>query len=194
MKRIQTIVIIFLLLISCITVVGAEDIRSIDTILTEIKVEQGVSDIKQINPDRVSKEQLEELGDSVMEAMIGDPLAHERMDEMIGGEGSAALTAMHIRMGYNYLVNYPYGMMGPGSHMYYYNNGMMRYFGTGDFLAIGLILLVLVSVFAILIYRATRKNQKSSFETPLDILNKRFAHGEITKDEYEKMKDALNKL
>lgn len=193
MGRIRTVLITLLLIISCITVVGAEEVRSIDTILNEIKVEQGINDINQVDLDRVSKEKLEELGDSVMEAMIGDSATHERMDEIMGGEGSAALTAMHIRMGYNYLANYPYGMMGPGSHMYYYNNGMMRYFNGGDFLAIGLILLVLVSVFALLIYRATRKNQGSSFETPLDILNKRFAHGEITKDEYEKMKDSLNR-
>ena len=42
-------------------------------------------------------------------------------------------------------------------------------------------------------FRTSRKNPnpQTKDETPLDILKKRFAKGEITKDEYEGMKKTL---
>ena len=80
------------------------NIRSIDNILLDIRKKQELNSTDKINPDKVSQVVLEELGDAVMEKMIGNHDRHERMDQMMGGEGSPNLTAMHQRIGYNYLA------------------------------------------------------------------------------------------
>jgi putative membrane protein len=50
-------------------------------------------------------------------------------------------------------------------------------------------------IFILWAYRTSRKNtsQQSKEDNSLEILKKRFAKGEITKDEYEEMKKILDK-
>jgi hypothetical protein len=50
------------------------------------------------------------------------------MDKNMGGDGSATLTALHKKIGYNYIDGYPNGMMNlmSGGMM---GNGMMGSFG-----------------------------------------------------------------
>ena len=195
MKRVCTLIIMLFLSMGIISNVHAAAPKSIDSVMSEIRTEQGVQTNDQINPDSVSQAKLEELGDSVMEAMIGDSAVHEQMDARMGGDGSASLTAMHVRIGYNYLTGYPYGMMGT-NHMNssgFYNGGMMGYFGWGGMLLMGLVLILLVAILAILIKRFAGKPMSKSKETPLDVLNKRYALGEITKEEYERIKGELGK-
>lgn len=78
----------------------------------------------------------------------------------------------------------PYGRsMGYGDHM-------MGYYGFGGIL-MWLIILVLVGI---VVYFLIAYNKQSGFagrgptETPLDILKKRFARGEISKEEFEQLK------
>ncbi len=188
------------------------ELKSVDTILTEIQEEQGVKTTDEINADDVSQAKLEELGDSVMEAMIGDSEQHDQMDIRLGGDGSASLTAFHTRLGYNYLVGYPNGMMtlmtsgtaGSGDDQYNWGGmmgnrnargygGMMGYFG-GAGMIIGLILLIVFVVLLFLLLKVfLRKQRVASLESPFDILKRRFAAGEITEEEYEKMAEALRK-
>lgn len=106
---------------------------SIDTVLAEIRQEQGIGATDTINVDKVSAAKLEELGDSVMELMIGNAAMHEQMDTRLGGDGSATLTAFHKKLGYNYLSGYPDGMMNlmSGGMMSTYQGGMMGYFAPG---------------------------------------------------------------
>jgi len=196
MKRVCTLIIMLFLSMGVITNVQAAAPKSIDAVMSEIRTEQGVQTNEQINPDSVSQAKLEELGDSVMEAMIGDSAVHEQMDARMGGDGSASLTAMHVRMGYNYLTDYPYGMMGTNNHMNssgIYNGGMMGYFGWGGMLLMGMVLILLVTILVILIKRFAGKPMSKSKETPLDVLNKRYALGEITKDDYDRIKSELGK-
>jgi putative membrane protein len=196
MKKIRTIIIMLLLSMTIITGVQAAAPKSIDAVMSEIRTEQGVGNNDQINPDRVSQAKLEELGDSVMEAMIGDSAVHEQMDARMGGEGSASLTAMHVRIGYNYLTNRSYGMMGnysPTNSNEFNNGGMMGYFGWGGTIIMGLFLIVFIIILIVLIKRFTGKQISKSTETPLDILNKRYVLGEITKDDYERIKGQLGK-
>ena len=66
-------------------------IRPVEDVLAEIRQEQGAATDEQIDVAKVSSEKLEELGDSVMEELIGNHAMHERMDARLGGEGSASL-------------------------------------------------------------------------------------------------------
>lgn len=216
MKRIVIITMILAFVFTAAIAVYADDmqLKSVGDILTEIQQEQGVASTDKINPDSVSQAKLEELGDSVMEAMIGNTEMHDQMDIRLGGDGSASLTAFHTRLGYNYLVGYPNGMMslmtagmmGPngtsngnnwggmmGNSNYRGSGGMMGYLGWGGML-MGLIVLILFMVILFFIMRAfVKKPSAASLESPLDILRKRFAAGEITQEEYEKMIEHLRK-
>jgi Spy/CpxP family protein refolding chaperone len=91
-----------------------EHARSLDAILQEIREKQGLESNAPIDPEGVSYEDLEELGEAIMGIMHPDPKQHELMDEMMGGEGSENLAAMHRMMGYRYLSGSSRGMMGPG--------------------------------------------------------------------------------
>ena len=67
--------------------------------------------------DQLTDEQLEGIGDFIMEQMHPGEL-HEQMDAMMGGEGSESLTQMHIAMAkrlYCHEANATYGMMGNNS-------------------------------------------------------------------------------
>jgi|GEM_PF-5214280 len=97
-----------------------EKSEPVKTVLSKIRKEQGLKEGETINPDRVSPKLLGELGDTVMDAIIGNKETHEWMDNMMGGEGSPSLESMHEWMGYRYLTGQPLGMMGPG-----YGRGMM---------------------------------------------------------------------
>jgi putative membrane protein len=182
--------------------------KPIDTVLSEIRQEQGLKVKDPVKIDKVTPAKLEELGDSVMEVMIGNSELHDQMDKMMGGDGSASLTAMHQRIGFNYLSGYPLGMMNlmSGGMMGFSNNpnfthggrfmmngnfpGMMGNYGWGfGGTVMGLIFLILIGVvifFAVKI--ALKGGFKNGGETPLEILKKRYAKGEISKDDFEKMK------
>ncbi len=85
-KMFNTFLLIFSLLILSLSVFAMED-------LTEAKQ---LIDSK-IACDQLSDEQLETIGDYYMEQMHPEE-AHERMDEMMGGEGSESLKLVHINM------------------------------------------------------------------------------------------------
>lgn len=181
----------------------------VDKVLSEIRQEQGVKNNDAINPEKVSPSKLEELGDSVMEIMIGNSDRHEQMDKMMGGEGSPNLTAMHQRIGFNYLSGYPLGMMNlisGGMMGYSFNNsnlskggrfmmngyfpGMMGGFGWGSGgMFVGLIFLILIVAAIFIIVRVVSGGHlKDSGESAIEILRKRYAKGEITKEDFERIK------
>ena len=66
------------------------------------------------------------------------------------------------------------------------------YFGHGG-MFMGMLLIVILVVAAIYWFarEAKSKTKSVSGETPLDILKKRYAGGEITKDDFERMKKDL---
>ena len=90
--------------ISLVSVVFAhEDIALPEDIVSRILAKQSVTSISQLYCSKVSQEDFEELGDSVMERMAGSHQMHDQMDNMMGGEGSTSLQQIHIAMGGNWL-------------------------------------------------------------------------------------------
>ncbi|MGV8905669.1 MAG: SHOCT domain-containing protein [Acetobacterium sp.] len=206
--------------------------RSTDAILSEIRTEQAISSSDNIDVSKVSQATLEELGDSVMEAMIGNTAMHEQMDVRLGGEGSESLKAFHIRLAINYLSDYPNGMLNIMSggmmgnsnatdnsgwnwdnmmgnnnatddfgwnwdNMMGNNNsdigsgltraGMMRYLTYGGIM-VGFFLLFLVAVIALIVFAILRSKKTTAIDdTTSEILGQRYANGEITKEEFDKM-------
>ena len=191
MKKKILILVIFLLNITIVLAQGSYDSG----------IEEGKKLVEsKINCDKLSNEQLESIGDYYMEQMHpGD--AHEIMDNMMGGEGSESLKQVHINMAKRLYCNenvyIGYGMMGSGGMMNMMGRGMMgSYPASYDYSNYGYwsifwILLFAAVIFLIvwIIHRFVIKNTAS--ETPLNILRKRFAKGEITKKEFENIKKEL---
>lgn len=96
---------------------------SFDQTVGEIMKTQGVSEISEIDCQKVTNDQFEILGDAVMGVMHPNEQDHELMDQMMGGEGSQSLKAAHVFMGKRYLgcVSGMMGMMGGTGSSY----GMM---------------------------------------------------------------------
>ena len=135
MKKINFILVIASIIFIAPVLVSANSGTSLDSVLSEIKTSQNVSETSQVKCDKVSDEQFEKLGDSVMSVMHPNEQEHELMDQMMGGEGSQSLKAAHILMGKRYLGcvsgTSGYGMMGSEGMM---GSGMM---GMGGMMGYG---------------------------------------------------------
>lgn len=80
--------------------------------------------------------------------------------------------------------NNGYGHMDDGWHMMHYGYGSL------------IMWLLLIVVIVLLVFLATqlqkgRRNEKRTHETALDILKKRYAKGELNKEEFERMKQDM---
>lgn len=113
MKKLFTILFLFaFLMVSVIGVSALETpMRSVDEIILEIRTDLGITVNDAIDVNLVDQVLLEELGDSIMEAYIGDSEQHEALDEYYGGDDSETLTNLHIQIGEDYLNGVPITMM-----------------------------------------------------------------------------------
>lgn len=103
----------FFVIISLASVAFAhEEVHMPEEIINDMMVQQGVSDMKQLDCGKIPDADFEKLGDALMERMASHDV-HEQMDAMMGGEGSASLQQMHIVMGRNWL-SCNQGTMGQG--------------------------------------------------------------------------------
>jgi putative membrane protein len=82
-------------------------------------------------------------------------------------------------------TDYPYGPGSGWGHMMYYGYG-------GGFMWILFLVAIGVLVYLVLQNAKTRRGLGASGETPLEILKKRYAKGELTKEEFERMKKELS--
>ena len=190
---------------------------SIDDVLSEIMSSQGVDEVASISCQEVTDEQFEELGEAVMSVMHPDEQQHELMDQMMGGEGSESLKAMHIAMGENYLGcgtgTMGGGMMGGmdmmsmmmgGGGMTNGGGGMMGNMmgwsnwgigsGWGWFGWIFMILfwiLVVAGIVALVKWLIGQIGERGKEKSAPDVLKERYAKGEINKEEFEEKKKDL---
>jgi putative membrane protein len=74
-----------------------------------------------------------------------------------------------------------YGGSGPGGYFWY----------GGHFMMIFLFILLVLAVYLIARNTHHRRDVHTSLETPLDIIKRRYAAGEITKEQYETLKNDL---
>ena len=112
---------------------------------------------------------------------MGHGYGYSRGSGMMGGYGSG------YGMGPG-MMGPGYGPQGPGGW-----NPMMHYgFGYGG-MFMWIILLIIVGVLIYFIVQAQKTKGQTSTpkESPLDLLKKRYAKGEIAKEEYERMKKDL---
>lgn len=118
MKKIFTTIFLFVLIMTTSIGVNAQEIemRTIEEVIVAIRTDLGITDTEVIDLSLVKIELVEELGDSVMEAYIGNSIMHEQMDEYYGGDESETLSNLHIQIGQDYLNGYPITMM---SFMYF---------------------------------------------------------------------------
>jgi putative membrane protein len=196
---------------------GEQHGKSVQTVLQEIRASQGIGKNERIDCRKVSDQQFEELGEAYMDVVHPDPDEHEIMDRMMGGEGSPTLATMHRIMGARYLGCYGGGIAGDmmdwtgyggmrggmmgggmmGRYPYYGHGGnygtMMGYgYGYGN-LFLWIVAIVLVGLVVYLVIRGTRRREylRAHQGTPLEILQKRYASGEITKEMFEEMRKNL---
>ena len=156
---------------------------------------------------QLSEEQLELVGDYYMEKMHPGE-AHELMEQMMGGEGSAQLKQMHIAMAKRlycgeqanaYSMGMMGGMMGTGTGFgmmgsragsegknQWNGGGMMG--GYGGYWALHWLWTILFTVAAILLVMWLWKQVR---KTPLDAIKERYARGEVSRKDFEEMKKGM---
>ena len=154
-----------------------------------------------VDCNALSDSQQEIIGEYYMEQMHPAE-SHELMHRMMGlKEGSSQEEKFHISMAQRLYCNegnVGYGMMGSGGLMNMMSGGMMGgypqghgYGGYGPWNAFGTLFWMGIAVFICwLIYKFAIKGKQNS-DTPLSILRKRFAKGELTKKEFGMMKKDL---
>jgi len=182
------------------------DEKTLQDVLSEIRQSQGIDKNQPIDCRKVTDKQFEELGDAFMGVMPPDTQEHEFMDRMMGGEGSSTLSYIHRMMGARYLGCYRVDMMGgmmgyPSAFpawkggrgmMGNYGYGQMMDFGYGGIIMWAVFVILIVVIVYIIAQSAKSKTSKSTEgEKPLEILKKRYARGEITKDEFDKIRKDL---
>ena len=190
MKKIFTILIFSMLLLN-VSLASAHEHNFAET---KQLIDSGIS------CDKLTDEQFESMGDYYMEQMHPGE-AHEMMDKMMGGEGSDTLKQMHIQMAKRLYCNEDVGgMMGSGGMMGMMNmmggNMMGNYpsycgYGYNSFWNIfwSIFLIGVIALVIWLIYKFTKKGKES--ETPINILQKRYAKGEINKKQFEEIKKEM---
>ena len=145
--------------------------------------------------NELTNDQLELMGDYYMEQMHPGQL-HEIMDERMGGEGSEQLKLVHINMAKMFYCGQS-NVMSMSMMNMMMNRGGFNMMGDNNlFYGVGWFGVLLMIVFwaaiiwlIVWVIQQITKNKESSTE----ILEKRYAKGEITKKQYLEIKKTLRR-
>ncbi|MDA3810572.1 MAG: SHOCT domain-containing protein [Spirochaetaceae bacterium] len=171
--------------------------RGIDEIIGELEKTQNTGSIQGIDVKKSDPKVLEELGDSVMGELIGDVQRHEWIDRMMGGDGSEQLASIHRSLGIQYIQNdgnldslnrefMGPGMMGGWRNSGNYTGSMMGYWSPWSWI-LGFFLLAAIVIITILFLRKRGPSGSSA----LGLLNTRYVNGEISREEFQRIKEDL---
>lgn len=160
----------------------------------EINEVKGLIDSK-VSCDKLTNEQLEIIGEYYMEQMHPGE-SHELMHKMMGlQEGSETEKQFHINMAKTIYCGESNGTIGGGMKNMMMGSGMMgsypAYYGYNSFWNIPwlIFLIGIIALIIWLIYKFTGKGKEP--ETPINILQKRYAKGMINKKQFEEMKKEI---
>ena len=183
MKKALLIIGILFLTIGLVHAVSQEELNEAKTLIDS-----------KIACNTLTNDQLEIIGEYYMEQMMPGE-GHKRAHEMMGlTEGSDAEEQFHIQMAKRSYCGENTGMMGGnvmGGGMIgnyspsYANNGYWNIAWILIFAAVIFLIVWLVYQFGMF------GTKKTASETPLTILRKRYAEGEITKKDFEDMKKEI---
>ena len=172
---------------------------AIEKVLEELRLAQNIDSNEAIALDKVSEEQLARLGEAVIFLMYPDPREHKYWDNVMGGEGSENLQEMHKWMGYRYIksgfnLDENKDMLGfwlHGDGTVVGNGGNIRSRMKSDYHAAYGEIIVLLALMILTIVISLYNSLKNRI-LPLEILKHRLARGEISREEYENLKQDIS--
>ena len=173
---------------------------SIEEAISRIRSELGLSPNDSIDPEAVPSPLLEELGDAVMADMAGSEAHHGWMDTMMGGEGSESLASAHRWMGYRYLTG-GYGPYGPGpgpngtwdgQERPGWNERWGRGGGMHGGMRGGMMGPGMMGRWGMM-GNPRWGSAPDAYASPEEIARRRYASGEITREEFREIIDELRK-
>lgn len=125
-KLFKVLILVVIFSFSVVGISAINNTKSVDSIITEIRKDQGISENELIDVDEVNDLLLVELGESLIQEYFQDEDTVQAFIEYYGGEGSDDLDQAYLLIGDRYLNGYPI-MMGL---MRSYNN---QYDTTDDY-------------------------------------------------------------
>jgi putative membrane protein len=180
---------------------NAED--ALQSVLKEIRQTLRIDSMTKIDCRKVSYDQLVELGEVILSIIHPDENERVVIDKLVGGKGSEEYTAMVYRLGARYLgcrkssaTGWPdFGTIAEYEQTHPDWNGgrMMNGHGSGHFAYLSFVVAAIAAMIFIAFWARGlgRRNNPPSGETPLLILQRRYAKGELSGEEYERMKKDL---
>ena len=193
---------------------------NIQNVLAQIRKSQGAVGNADLECKKVTDSQFEALGEAVMAFVYPGPDERSMAERMAGGRGSQSLKLVYRQMGAHYLGCFggprrfaltpgapwndvwsdpPEGFLGTGAaaysagrgQPYYGRGGSMSHFWFGGFFMWIVIILAIGLVIYLIVAAGKPRGGPPAGETPLDILKKRYARGEISREEFDRMKKDL---
>jgi hypothetical protein len=111
-KLLKVLILVVLFSFSVVGISAINNTKSVDSIISEIRENQSISENETIEVDEVSDSLLIDLGKSLVQEYFQDEETTQAFIEYYGGEDSDDLEQAYLQIGERYLNGYPITMMG----------------------------------------------------------------------------------